>query len=85
MAATIALIRVPFALPLSRLMKGTEISRMVVPRHQTLSRHSGLVKELSVSSVTDWIKARDESEKDGKIVDKVVSVYMTLTEFSPKP
>ena len=32
----------------------------------------------------DWIKAKDASEKDGKIVDNVVSVYMTATEFSPK-
>lgn len=31
----------------------------------------------------EWIKARDASEKDGKIVDKVESVYMTLTDFSP--
>ena len=31
-----------------------------------------------------WIKARDASEKDGKIVEKVESVYMTATEFSPK-
>lgn len=33
----------------------------------------------------DWHKVRDESEKDGKIVAKVESVYMTLTDFSPKP
>lgn len=33
----------------------------------------------------DWHKVRDESEKDGKIVAKVESVYMTLAEFSPKP
>ncbi len=33
----------------------------------------------------DWIKARDESEKDGKIVAKVESVYMKATEYSPKP
>jgi hypothetical protein len=33
----------------------------------------------------DWHKVRDESEKDGKIVAKVDSVYMTLAEFSPKP
>ena len=32
----------------------------------------------------DWIKVRDASEKDGKIVEKVESVYMTATEFSPK-
>jgi hypothetical protein len=31
----------------------------------------------------DWIKVRDASEKDGKIVEKVESVYMTLTDFSP--
>ena len=33
----------------------------------------------------DWHKARDDSEKDGKIVDKVVSVDMKLTDYSPKP
>ena len=32
----------------------------------------------------EWVKARDASEKDGKIVEKVVSVYMTLTEYSPR-
>jgi hypothetical protein len=29
-----------------------------------------------------WTKARDESEKDGKIVEKVESVYLTPTDFS---
>jgi hypothetical protein len=31
----------------------------------------------------DWIKARDESEANGKIVEKVVSVFMDPTPFSP--
>ena len=31
-----------------------------------------------------WIAARDASEKDGKIVEKVEKVFMTATEFSPK-
>ena len=32
----------------------------------------------------DWIKARDASEKDGKILAKAPDrVYMTLTEYSP--
>ena len=31
----------------------------------------------------DWIKARDASEKDGKIVAKVERVFMTLTDYSP--
>jgi NIPSNAP len=29
-----------------------------------------------------WTKARDESEKDGKIVDRLESVYMKGTDFS---
>lgn len=31
----------------------------------------------------EWIKVRDASEKDGKIVEKVESVYMTLVDYSP--
>jgi hypothetical protein len=33
---------------------------------------------------SDWRKARDESEKDGKIVAKAESVYMKATDYSPK-
>lgn len=33
----------------------------------------------------EWHKARDASEKDGKIVAKVESVFMTPTEYSPPP
>jgi hypothetical protein len=32
----------------------------------------------------EWIKARDASEADGKIVEKVESVFMTLTDYSPR-
>jgi hypothetical protein len=31
----------------------------------------------------DWQKARAASEADGKIVEKVERVYMTLTDYSP--
>jgi len=31
----------------------------------------------------DWIKAKADSEKDGKIVDKVVSVFIKPADFSP--
>lgn len=31
----------------------------------------------------EWIKARDESEKDGKIVANVVAVYMKKADYSP--
>lgn len=30
-----------------------------------------------------WVKARDDSEKNGKIVEKVESIYMKATDFSP--
>lgn len=33
----------------------------------------------------EWHKARDASEKDGKIVAKVESVFMNLTDYSPLP
>ena len=31
----------------------------------------------------DWQKARDESEKDGKLVEKIESVFLTPTDYSP--
>lgn len=31
----------------------------------------------------DWNKARTESEKDGKIVDRIESMYLNPTDYSP--
>jgi hypothetical protein len=31
----------------------------------------------------EWVKARDASEKDGKIVEKVESVFMDAVPYSP--
>ncbi len=31
----------------------------------------------------EWKKARDESEANGKLVDKVESVYLSATDYSP--
>lgn len=31
----------------------------------------------------DWIKAKAESEKDGTLVEKIESVYMNPTDYSP--
>ena len=31
----------------------------------------------------EWVKAKDESEKDGKLVDKVEQIFMTATDYSP--
>ena len=30
----------------------------------------------------DWVKARTASEVNGKLVDKVDSIYLTATDFS---
>ena len=31
----------------------------------------------------EWVKAKDESEKNGKLVSKVEQVFMTGTDYSP--
>ena len=31
----------------------------------------------------EWLKAKEESEKDGKLVDKVEQVFMLGTDYSP--
>ena len=31
----------------------------------------------------DWKAAKEASEKDGKLVDKVVSVFLNPTDYSP--
>jgi hypothetical protein len=31
----------------------------------------------------DWIKAKDESEKDGKLVEKVDQLFLNPTDYSP--
>jgi hypothetical protein len=31
----------------------------------------------------EWVKAKEESEKNGKLVDKVEQVFMTATDYSP--
>ena len=31
----------------------------------------------------EWKRVREESEKDGKLVDRVESVYMNATDYSP--
>ena len=32
----------------------------------------------------EWVAVRDKSEANGKIVEKVDSTFMTMTDFSPK-
>ena len=32
----------------------------------------------------DWVRVRDKSEENGKLVEKVDSTFMALTDFSPQ-
>jgi hypothetical protein len=46
------------------------------------SREAAKKSWTEFGSDPEWKKVRDASEKDGKIVEKVDSVYMTPTDFS---
>ncbi len=46
------------------------------------SREAAAASWKAFGSDPDWIKARDASEKDGKIVKKVESVYLNPTDYS---
>ncbi len=46
------------------------------------SREAAAASWKAFASDPDWKAARDASEKDGKIVEKVVSVYLDPTDYS---
>jgi hypothetical protein len=46
------------------------------------SKESATASWKAFQSDPDWIKARDASEKDGKIVKKVESVFLNPTDYS---
>jgi hypothetical protein len=46
------------------------------------SREAATASWKAFQSDPEWIKARDASEKDGKIVKKVESVYLNPTDYS---
>lgn len=46
------------------------------------SREAALANWKAFQSDSEWISVRDKSEAAGKIVEKVDSTYMTLTDFS---
>jgi NIPSNAP len=48
------------------------------------SREAATANWASFGSDPDWVKVRDASEANGKIVEKIDSTFMTMTDFSPK-
>ena len=47
------------------------------------SREAATANWKSFHDDPEWIKVSTESEKNGKLAEKIDSTYMTLTDFSP--
>ena len=48
------------------------------------SRAAAATNWKSFQADPDWVKVRDASEANGKLVEKIDSTYMAMTDFSPK-
>ena len=60
--------------------EGTQAKLLYILAHK--SEDAGKASFDAFRKDLKWIKARDESEKNGKIVEKVESIYMKPTDFS---
>src|ERR1043165_5718369 len=48
------------------------------------SREAAVANWKAFGEDPDWISVRDKSEANGKLVEKVDSTFMVLTDFSPR-
>lgn len=48
------------------------------------SRDAAAANWKSFQADPEWIRVRDRSEENGKLVEKIDSTYMAMTEFSPR-
>jgi hypothetical protein len=48
------------------------------------SRDTAIANWKAFGEDPDWIRVRDKSEANGKLVEKVDSTFMVLTDFSPR-
>jgi hypothetical protein len=48
------------------------------------SREAATANWQSFRDDPEWISVRDKSEANGKLVEKIDSTFMTMTDFSPK-
>ena len=85
---------VPIALAVRLLPADTraDVEAELVARHAEMRARRGVLastrwalRQPFAAFVADpeWKAARDASEKDGKIVEKVESVFLTPTDYSP--
>ena len=49
------------------------------------SREAAAANRKAFQDDPEWKSVKEKSEANGKLVDKVDSTYMMLTDFSPKP
>ncbi len=49
------------------------------------SREEAVKRWKAFQDDPEWVKVKSESEASGKIVEKVDSTFLELTDFSPKP
>jgi hypothetical protein len=49
------------------------------------SREAAEVNWKAFRDDPEWQSVRDKSEANGKLVEKIESTFMALTEFSPQP
>jgi hypothetical protein len=70
---------VAYWLPTDEPLKGKTL--IYILKHP--SREAATANWKSFHDDPEWIKVSTESEKNGKLVEKVDSTYMTLTDFSP--
>ena len=67
--------------PLDEPMKSTTL--IYILAHP--SREAAAVNWKSFQDDPEWKTVREKSESNGKIVEKVESTFLTLTDFSPRP
>jgi len=70
---------VAYWLPTDEPLKGRTL--IYILKHP--SREAATANWKSFHDDPEWIKVSTESEKNGKLVEKIDSTFMTLTDFSP--
>ena len=65
--------------PLDEPQKGNTLIYIL----QHSSRDAATASWKGFQDDPEWISVRDKSEANGKLVEKVDSTYMVLTDFSP--
>ena len=71
---------VAYWVPTEDPLKGRTL--VYVLEHQ--SREAATANWQAFRDDPEWQRVRDKSEENGKLVDKIDSTYMALTDFSPR-